>query len=161
MARRSRKPRPRGARGARVEPRRLRGAERDAALRAQLEPLAPGERPAAVTAAALVAGAIGLGNLLLLAAGWKGSGQTSGGGAFGVIMLALAVAIWRRVYLAVLAFQALLGITLAVAGLSLLFAADVHGALVSLGILLAAGALFWFLIRAMARLRMPEHHAAR
>ena len=47
-----------------------RSRERDEAIRAALEPLAPGERPRAVTVAAVVAGVLGVANLALLLAGW-------------------------------------------------------------------------------------------
>jgi hypothetical protein len=50
----------------------------------------------------------------------------------------------------------LLGITIATAGLSLMFVGNVQGALVCIAILVPSCALFWFLIRAMARLRLPE-----
>jgi hypothetical protein len=70
-------------------------------------------------------------------------------------MLVAAIAIWQRVYWAVLGFQALLALTILISGLSLLLAGNVQGALVSLAILVPASLLFWFLIRAMARLRMP------
>jgi hypothetical protein len=159
---RRRKRRPSGPAAARpraTSERRLRGEERDALIRAELEPLAPGERPLAVTVAAIAAGVIGVANLVLWAAGWevRGSEQTALGViAFSAVMLVAAVAMWLRVYWAVLGFQALLGITIATAGLSLLFVANVQGALVSLAILVPSCALFWYLIRAMARLRMPE-----
>jgi hypothetical protein len=139
--------------------RRLRGEERDAAIRAELEPLAPGERPLAITIAAIAAAAIAVANVVVWIAGWKVGGKqpsTAGALAFPAIMLIAAVAIWQRVYWAVLGFQALLAITILISGVSLLFAGNVTGALVSLAILAPACVLFWFLIRAMARLRMPE-----
>jgi hypothetical protein len=140
-------------------PRRLRGEERDAAIRAELEPLAPGERPLAITIAAIAAAVIAIANLAVWIAGWKLGGKTPstfGALAFPAIMLIAAVAMWQRVYWAVLGFQALLAITILIAGLSLLLAGNVEGALVSLAILVPSCVLFWFLIRAMARLRMPE-----
>jgi hypothetical protein len=144
--------------GRAVGGRRLRGEERDAAIRAQLEPLEPGERPRAITVAAIVAVVLAIGNIVVWLAGWKlGDREPSTGGAlaFPAIMLVAAVAMWHRVYWAVLGFQALLAITMVVSGLSLLLAANVAGALVSLAILVPASVLFWYLIRAMARLRLP------
>jgi hypothetical protein len=145
-------------RSGRAAGRRLRGEERDAAIRAQLEPLGPGERPRAVTVAAIVAVVLAVGNIVAWLAGWKvGDREPSTGGAlaFPAIMLVAAVAMWHRVYWAVLGFQALLAITIVISGLSLLLAANLEGALVSLAILVPASVLFWFLIRAMARLRLP------
>ena len=42
------------------------------------------------------------------------------------------------------------------AALSLMLASNVQGALLSLAVIALAGPLFWFLIRAMARIQMPE-----
>lgn len=161
MAQRSkRKPRP----GAGSDPaingaRRLRGEQRDAEIRARLEPLAPGERPRAITVAAIVAALIGIANLVLWAAGYEVRGQdqsAAGVIVFAALMLVGAVAMWRLRYWAVLGFEALLGITIVTALLSLLLVANVQGALVALVVLVPASALFWSLIRPMARLRMPE-----
>jgi hypothetical protein len=159
LAQRSkRKRRPTAATRPRVE-RRLRGEERDAAIRAQLQPLAPGERPSAITVASIVAAAIGVANLVLWAAGYevRGNDQSAAGViVFSALMLAAAVAMWQLRYWAVLGFQAVLGITIVTAGLSLLLVGNLQGALVALVILVPACALFWSLIRPMARLRMPE-----
>ena len=148
-----------GAGDRRASERRLRGEERDALVRAQLRPLAPGERPLAISVAAIAAGVIGIANVALWAAGWKvrGNEQSAAGVlVFSALMLLGAVAMWQLRYWAVIGFQALLGITIVTAGLSLLLAANVQGALVALAILVPACALFWSLIRPMARLRMPE-----
>jgi hypothetical protein len=109
--------------------------------------------------AAVVAVVLAVGNVVVWLAGWKVGGTqptTFGALAFPVIMAVAGVAMWHRVYWAVLGFQALLAITILVSGLSLLLAGNVTGALVSLAILVPSCLLFWFLIRAMARLRMPE-----
>jgi hypothetical protein len=156
-----------GAGDRRTSERRLRGEERDAAIRASLEPLAPGERPRAITVAAIVAAVLAVANLVLWAAGWKVGGeslQTFGGIAFPTVMLIAAVGIWLRVYWAVLGFQALLAITILYSGLALLVAENVVAALLCVAILVPASLLFWFLIRPMARLRLPErpsHEAGR
>ena len=139
--------------------RRLRGEERDAQIRAELEPLAPGERPVAVTVAAIVAAALAVANVVLWAAGWKVNGETPpliGSVAFLVVMLAAAIGMWLRLYWAVLGFQALLAISIVYTGLALLVATNVIGAVVCIAVLIPACALFWFLIRAMARLQLPE-----
>ena len=52
-----------------------RAEERNAAVRAQLEPLAPGERPPALVAAALVAAALGTANLVAFLAGVDVEGE--------------------------------------------------------------------------------------
>jgi len=135
-----------------------RGRERDAAVRAALEPLAPGERPRAVTAAAILAALLGAANVALLAAGWEieGGGQTVVGVLiFAGLMAVAAVGMWRCRYWAVLGFEALLGIAIVYAALALLVAANLEAVLRCLAIIAVAGPLFWFLIRAMARLQLP------
>jgi hypothetical protein len=133
-----------------------RGAERDEAIRARLEPLAPGERPVAVTVAAVAALLLAAGNLLATAlshptaAGWRV------GVAQAVVLLVAAAGMWRARYWAVLGFQALLALAMIVAFLSLLRASNVAAVLFCLAILAIAAPLFWVLVRAMARLQMPR-----
>jgi hypothetical protein len=137
-----------------------RSRERDDAVRASLKPLAPGERPPAVTIAALVAVLLAISNFAFWAAGWDVTGKDpkpSGVLLFCAILLVAAAGMWRLKYWAVLGFQVLLGITLVYAGLSLLVVSNAWAAVLAFGILASAGALFWFLIRAMARIQMPEH----
>ena len=137
--------------------------ERAAELRARLEPLAPGERPGAVTVAAVIALLLAAGNIVFLIAGVELRGQeTSPGGAilFAAIMLAAAAGLWRVRYWAVLGFQAILGLALIFAAVSLAFVNNVAGVLICLGILAGAGWLFWKLVRAMARIQMPERPGA-
>ena len=138
---------------------RSRSPARDEAVRASLEPLAPGERPLAVTVAAVVAAVLALANLAFFLAGWEVAGEDpSPGGVlvFCAILLAASVGMWLRRYWAVLGFQVLLGITLVYAGLSLLFPSNWQAFALSVGVIAAAGTLFWFLIRAMARIQMPD-----
>jgi len=133
-----------------------RARQREDEARANLEPLAPGERPAAVTVAAIVAALIGVGNVVLVVTGSHERQRVTGGLIFAVIMFVAAVFMWRRAYWAVLGFQALLGLSVITASLSLLVASNVEAVVRSLIVIAAAGALFWFLIRAMARLQMPS-----
>ena len=63
---------------------------------------------------------------------------------------------WKAKYAAVLAFEVLLGITTAFAALSLLVANSVTGAIRALVVVAFCGTFFWKLVRAMARLQMPE-----
>ncbi len=137
---------------------RMRTAE-DAA-RAELEPLRAGERPLAIKLAAALAAAIALGNIALLAGGW----QLSGGQqpdllqslALPVFMLVCAVAMWQRRYWALVAFQAILAVTIILAFLFLLRASNLEAVLLCSGVLAVSGTLFWFLVRAMARVQMPR-----
>jgi hypothetical protein len=136
-----------------------RSRARDDAVRAALEPLGPGERPGAVTVAAILAAAIAVANLALYLAGWEVSGREPnllGVLAFCAIMLAAAVGMWQRRYWAVLGFEVLLGVVLVFSGLSLLLASNWRGALLSVAVIALAGTLFWKLVRAMARIQMPS-----
>ena len=136
-----------------------RGRARDEAVREGLEPLHEGERPRAVTVAAIVALVIALGNLAGWLAGWEIDGEAPaalGVIAFEGLMLASAWGLWKGRYWAVLGFEALLGITLIIAGMGLLVASNWQAVALSVGLLATAGPLFWFLIRAMARLQMPR-----
>jgi hypothetical protein len=138
----------------------VRGEARNEQIRAELEPLHEGEHPRAVTIAAAVAVLIGIGNLVLLAAGYdvRGREQPSTGGAilFAVVMFVAAGAMWQARYWAVLGFECLLAVICLYAGLSLLLADNVAAVVLCLALLGGSGTLFWFLIRAMARIQMPE-----
>jgi hypothetical protein len=135
-----------------------RGRIKDEEARAKLKPLAPGERPRAVTVAAVVAALIAAGNVALVIGGYEledGSSPTGGALLFAAIMAAAAIGMWRCKYWAVLGFEALLGIAIVFAALSLMVASNLGAVLLCLGIIAAASPLFWFLIRAMARIQLP------
>ena len=135
-----------------------RSRERDEAVRASLVPLAPGERPKAVVAAAALAALIAAGNLTLIAVGWEVDGERPilGGLIFTAVMVVAAIGMWQLRYWAVLGFQVLLGVSLVFALLGLLRASNVAGVIACFVVLGIAGPLFWKLIRAMARIQMPE-----
>jgi hypothetical protein len=132
---------------------------KNAEARAKLVPLREGERPTAVTVAAVVAAALVVANLALALGGYKVQGHKSslpGAVVFTVLLCAMTWGLWRVRYWAVLGMEALLGITMTLFALALPFAANVRAVIVSLGVLIPAALLFWFLIRAMARIQMPE-----
>jgi hypothetical protein len=159
VGRRSRKARPSEA--APREPR-LRGEAANEAVRAQLEPLAEGERPTAVTVAALVALVIGLTNLGLFIGGVEVRGErpnAAGTLSFCGLMLAAAVGLWKKRYWAVLGFEALLGLVIVIFALLLLQASNVLAVVVSVIVLGLGGWLFWKLVGAMARIQMPQRNA--
>ncbi len=164
MGRRSRKragrpaPEPQPVR----QPRRS-SAERNAAVRDELEPLAPGERPTAVTIAAIAAAALALANLISYVAGVKINGERPAIGGIIVyegLLLAAAAGMWKARYWAVLGFEFMLGFLLVILALLLVRASNVLGVVVVLAIGLPSGWLFWKLIRSMARLQMPERPGA-
>jgi hypothetical protein len=135
-----------------------RARERDDAARAALVPLAPGERPRPVTAAAILAALIAAGNLALIVAGWEVDGERPvlGGLIFTAVMSAAAIGMWTVRYWAVLGFQVLLGVSLVIALLGLLRASNLAAVLVCLAVIALTGPLFWLLIRSMARIQMPR-----
>src|SRR5258707_3362439 len=105
-----------------------RAEERNAEARAQLAPLAPGERPPALVAAAIVAALLGTANLVALIAGVEVEGKqptTIGVLAFCVVMYVAAGGLWLARYWAVLGFEALLGLIVLFFSLFLLRASNV------------------------------------
>lgn len=143
-------------------PRRLSGEERDAAVRATLKPLAPGERPAAITIGALLAVLSGGGQLALFAFGVKlhVAGTKAAAGStivFGVMMLICAIGMWKLRYWAVLGFMAILGITVMYFALALIKASSILGFVIGLAGIGLGGWLFYKLVRALSRIQMPEY----
>ena len=127
-------------------------------MRATLTPLAPGERPWAVTLGAVVAALLGASNLIAYLAGVKIGGKHPAPGGiivFAVLMASCSIGMWRVWYGAVLGFMALLAIIIAVFALLLVKASNLLGFLVPPVIIAVAGALFWKLVRALSRIQMP------
>lgn len=137
--------------------------QRNAELRAQLRPLAAGERPGAVTAGAIVAAVLAVLVIAGYASGARigGEGSLAGALLLAAILLIAAWGMWNVRYWAVLGFQALLAFQVIVAALSLLVASNAWAALLCLAVISLGGWLFWKLIRAMARIQMPERRPAR
>src|SRR5215216_184434 len=140
-----------------------RGRAKDDAARAALKPLAPGERPTAVTVGAIVAALLGVANLIAVVAGWDGAaGEDDRARALaGSILVAgllfvVAWGMWHARYWAVLGMQTLLALTLIASSLALVTASSAGGVVLLVAILAAAGTLFWFMVKAMARIQMPE-----
>jgi hypothetical protein len=142
---------PRPSRSERTE---LRNAE----ARAALTPLGEGERPGAVTVAAFVALALAALVLIGYASGARVGGKGSLGAAlvFAAVLIVAAGGMWRARYWAVLGFEALLAFQIVIAALSLLVASNLWALLICLAVIGFGGWLFWKLIRAMARIQMPE-----
>jgi hypothetical protein len=137
-----------------------RSEERNAAVRATLTPLAPGERPWPLRVAVLVALLIAVADIVQVALGSTvkfGHAHTSVGGValFSVIMLVCAVGMWRLRYWAVLGFMALLALVVILFSLVLVTSTDVLRAVFALAIIASGGYLFWKLIRVLSRLQMP------
>ena len=137
-----------------------RSKRRDAAVRNALKPLAPGERPGAVVAGAVVAALVGLANLIAYIAGAKIAGKqpaASGIVVFSVLMLTCSIGMWRMWYGAVLAFMALLAIVATIFALLLIEASNLLGFLIPPVVIAGAGFLFWKLVRSLSRIQMPRY----
>jgi hypothetical protein len=157
VARRRRKGRPAGSPDA-MRRGYARGAERDAAIRATLTPLAPGEHPPALKVAIGVAILLALSNLVAFALGADvpGAGSRAGGLLFVAVMLLAAWGMWRQRYWAVLGFATLMALIAVVFTLLLLVASNALAVVVCVAFAVSAGWLFWKLIRVMARLQAPQ-----
>jgi hypothetical protein len=144
-----------------------RSRAKDEEARANLKPLRTGERPTAVTVGAVVATLLAVANVVALAFGYNAGEDTVSPGSevSGSILTTLVVGIvaygmWRARYWGVLGMQTLLALTLVISSLALLFANSIWAALLLVIILAGSGTLFWFLIKAMARIQMPERPGA-
>ena len=97
-------------------------------------------------------------NAVVYVAGWEVQGsQPSLRGllTYSVVLAAAAVGMWRAKYWAVLGFEMLLAITIILTAAVLLRASNWQAVVFCVAVLAVCTPLFWFLIRAMARLQMP------
>ena len=142
-------------------PRPSRSEARNEAARAALTPLAPGERPWAVTVCAVLATLVGGYNLASYLAGAKLPFEGGKPGAAGIILFAIvmftcAAGMWRMRYWAVLGFQALLAILMLIAAMLLITVSNLVGLVVCVGALAIGGLLFFKLVKALSRMQLPE-----
>ncbi|HEX2085049.1 MAG TPA: hypothetical protein VHF89_05160 [Solirubrobacteraceae bacterium] len=161
MGRRSRKRREPGAPPRPAGPPTSRGEARNEQIRQSLEPLEPGERPTAVTVGAAVAAIMAAANVAAAVAGADLAPERGDATTFTIVSTALlvvcAVGMWMARYWAVLGFMAVIGLQVTTIALALMLGGiggwRILPALLFLG---AIGWLFLKLIRAVARLQMPE-----
>ncbi|HET8592593.1 MAG TPA: hypothetical protein VFL56_02935 [Solirubrobacterales bacterium] len=139
-----------------------RSEERNVAARAKLKPLDRGERPTAVTVAAVISVLLAVAITIqgvLAAAGVDAAGADTNPAPlflFAVILWVMTYGLWKARYWAVLGFQTLLLLMLLASALGLVLVSTVLQALGTTALILGSGALFYFLIRAMARIQMPR-----
>ncbi len=138
-----------------------RSEERNAAVRATLTPLAPGERPWALKIASLLALLIGGGDLIAVIINGsfsvgKAHAGPSGVILFSVLMLVCAVGMWQLRYWAVLGFQAILAFVILFFSLLLLRASNLLAVVAAVVVVGGGGYLFYKLVRVLSRLNMPK-----
>jgi hypothetical protein len=136
---------------------------RNREAREALEPLAEGERPLVVTVGAVVSALIALSILGGYLSGVEVDGEKPRLAqvlAPALLMGIMAWGMWRARYWAVLGFQMLLVFLIfsAVFGL-LVQAASVAQFAATLGLLAVSGTFFFFMVKAMARIQMPERRS--
>ncbi|MGZ5313220.1 MAG: hypothetical protein ACXWEA_03330 [Solirubrobacterales bacterium] len=140
-----------------------RSEARNEATRERLAPLPDGDRPRAVTAGAAVSAVVALIWTVSAVVAATGSVEVSGEEPSPLPLAGLAVVfwvmtwgMWKARYWAVLGFQMLLVLSLLSAALGLVQVTNVLQLVATLALLGGLGTLFYFLIKAMARIQMPS-----
>lgn len=142
------------------------------AAREALEPLAPGDRPTVVTVGAVISVVIAISSIVGYVAGVEVTKFDSRGipqrgdeapivSVLSVVVLmgVMAWGMWRARYWAVLGFQALLALVLVGSSLALVQATDWLRAAFLVVVIGGAGVLFFLMVKALARIQMPERRA--
>ncbi len=142
--------------------------ERNREVRESLPPLEQGERPAVVTVGACFVALIAIvfwvscGVALLTDAAVNGKQPSPAPlGLFALIMTAMAWGMWKTRYWAVLGFQMLLVLFLLAAVAGIVNATTWLQFAGTTLLIVATGSLFYFMVKAMARIQMPERPGQR
>lgn len=138
------------------------------AAREALEPLGAGERPTVVTVGAVFSTVVAV---ILLASSLVGlitDAKVNGESInlaqwFGMagIMSLMAWGMWRVRYWAVLGFQMVLVLLILAGVLGLVIAATLLQIVSTLILVIGLSVLFWFMVKAMARIQMPDRQSGR
>ncbi len=138
---------------------------RNEMAREELEPLEEGERPRVVTIGAVLSLLIAASILIAWLAGVEvqvgNTDISERPNPFQVFPPAILFGVMgygmlRARYWAVLGFEAVMAIIIIGAFITLIAATSILQAISTLLVLIVAGALFWFTVRALARIQMPE-----
>jgi hypothetical protein len=140
--------------------------ERNDEARTKLEPLDEGERPTAVTVGAVASAVLAI--IFTVSAGLAIAGVDAGGRhikplpiiVFGIVLWAMTIGMWRARYWAVLGFQTVLLLVMLASAFGLVVVTSVLQAVGTTLLLAGSGTLFYFMIRAMARIQMPSSPGA-
>jgi ABC-type multidrug transport system fused ATPase/permease subunit len=134
---------------------------KDRQARRALEPLREEERPTVVTVGAVISAVLAALSLLGYAL-WDVADideerpALAGVIVFVAIIGVMAWGMWRARYWAVLGFQTVLVLTLVLTAVGLLSATTVLEVVGNVLLLAVAGTLFYLMIKAMARIQMPQ-----
>ena len=163
MASRARRRAERSKRKARSVERRgqiaARSEERNRAAREALEPLQEDERPAIVTVGAVLSGVVAASVVIAYLAGAEVDSERPELLQVippAVLMGAMSFGMWRARYWAVLGFQAVLALLIVAATLGLVGAENAAQLAGNLALIAVASTLFYFMVKALARIQMPE-----
>ena len=137
-----------------------RAEQRNREAREALNPLAEGERPTVVTVGAAISALIAASIVVSYLAGAEVDGEKPPLAqvlAPALLMGMMAWGMWHARYWAVLGFQLLLVLVLFSAFFGLaLFSASAPQIAATLALLAGAGILFYLMVKAMARIQMPQ-----
>lgn len=132
---------------------------RNAEIRAGLVPLAPDEHPTVLKVAIATCLVLAISNGVLALSGYELQDEESssvGVILFEVVLLTAAFGMYQHRYWAILGFQALLALTVLIAGLSVVVASNLYALVLCLAVIAFGGWLFWAMIKVMARVQMPQ-----
>ena len=136
-----------------------RAEARNQAARESLEPLEEGERPTVVTLGAIASGLICVSILVAYAAGAEVEGEKPNVAqvvAPALLMGIMAWGMWRARYWAVLGFQVVLLFLIIAAALGLVRAGNAVQVVGNVVLISIAGTFFYFMVKALARIQMPD-----
>jgi hypothetical protein len=136
-----------------------RSALKDQAAREALQPLREEERPLVVTIGAVISTLLALSIVGAYAAGAEVDGERPEIAqvlAPAILMGVMAWGMWRARYWAVLGFQVVLLFLILATAIGLLQAANAAQVLGNLALLGVGGAFFYFMVKALARIQMPQ-----
>jgi hypothetical protein len=141
-----------------------RAEARNQAARDALEPLSEGERPTVVTLGAIVSGLI----CVSIPVGYAAGVEVEGGRpsivqviAPTVLMGVMAWGMWRARYWAVLGFQVVVLFLIIAAALGLVRAGNSVQVVGNLILISVCGAFFYYMVKALARIQMPDSRPPR
>lgn len=136
-----------------------RSEEKNEAARRALKPLGEGERPLVVTIGAILSTLI----CASIVVGWILGLEVDGRKppflqvlAPSVLTGVMAYGMWRARYWAVLGFQTVLLLLMLATAMGLVIANSALQVIGNLLVLSVSGTLFWFMVKGMARIQMPE-----